>query len=273
MKTSDILLVGYTARPREDAELFIPDFQANKGTKDAELREKQIEMKRLSFMADMATKPYVGELERVCLVLVDEENATESKCIELDRDELGQPLSDVVANTLKSWFKGRFDTDGNYTGMPVRPLGFDIRTFVKMLSLECAESGNNILPHSLWYNAEYRDVKNMVLPSPECDGLNLDVVISRLGIAMPEKMVYEPGDDATLDVMVTAAIVRRLNLFPRLNTALDHVASTLLKKQTSHMAQCGLSAATDNLRETLPTSTAVAAPAAKRKVAKKAAAK
>lgn len=226
MKTSDVVLVGYTTRAREDAQQYIPAFEANKGVKDAETKERQIEAKRASFLVDINNKPYLGELDQVYMAVASELDTT--KHVIYDRDEVGHLLGPSIANSLQTWFGERFNKDtGEYTGDPIRFVGFGIREFMKMLALECAEYGDSILPHAVWYNTDYRDVRSMVLPSPECDHLTMDVVLERFNIPTPDGFVFEPGDSAQLDAMVAAECIRKLNIFPSSNLPLARLARSI----------------------------------------------
>lgn len=256
MKTSAVVLVGYQTSPRDDAEQFVPDFTANSNVKDAEVARRQIAEKRGRFMMELATKPYLGQLETVYMALASDLDT--SKSVTLNVETEGHLLGPSIANILYQWFPNHFDPDtGHYFDEvdPIRFIGFDVRNFVKLVGLECAEYGNSILPHALWYQADHRDMREAVLPTPEATGITLDVVIDRLRIPMPEEMVYEPGDDCHLDSMIAAECAARLNLFPFANKALTRIARAL-------RAEMGMDNPTDNVGS-------VAHPARKKKKAAK----
>jgi hypothetical protein len=96
--------------------------------------------------------------------------------------------------------------DEDDAGAPRHPifLGFDPRTFLKMLGLECSTAGAP-LPPSVWYATTlHRDVAEALMPA-EFKHVPLAWVLKRRGIAVPGW--ERPGVDPELDarVVVNAA--------------------------------------------------------------------
>lgn len=89
-------------------------------------------------------------------------------------------------------------------------VGFDVRTFAKILGLKAIAMGKP-LPPQLWYASDYRDVDTLIRPK-EISAMPLTEVMSTLNIPYPDGWVW-PCANAAKDMHVVAAIVKASGVF------------------------------------------------------------
>jgi hypothetical protein len=211
------IIVGFTTRPREDADLFMPRFEAPSVIKDQEERDRWAEQRRAMFQLDMANIPHFGEIEYIYMAA--EVGSGTYRYAHFEADDAANenpdgPVATRIASALMSWFPeyAHRPNAGSKSPPEIQYFGFNMDVFADLLRVQIAEV-DTPLPAAFTSDARYTDLKELVLPYRTClDKVPMDVVIARFGITLPEEMVYEPGDDPKLDAMVASAIMNKLHI-------------------------------------------------------------
>lgn len=229
MKTSDLLVVGYTTELRSDMTKYMPEFSPNRGTVDVEKQLGQLQEKQERFIDEAREMPWAAQLREVCLF----DTAT-NKMHRFKRGAAGEPdITTALAEHVAQHHEHQFGADGAFRQHPVRVIGFNVRNFAKMWGLGAAEHGVR-LPHELWYGAEHRDMLEALMPRSECKSLPLAAAFDRLPFTMYSPN-WQSGLNAVQDMKLAAEIALLLGLFPcfdaQLNQALLATTSRPRRKR------------------------------------------
>ena len=232
MRSSGLILVGYTTCCRDDCQGYMPDFQPRKGTTDPVKQAEQIAVKQETYAREtMLISPYVAQLYRVCLIPVDN---PEVQMFEYSNMSGSVPaeVGAAAGAFINDRYRDEFEHDGTCVEDPVRMVGFDIRRFSKFLGLECAEAGYEELPPCMWYGSDNRELWDIFLPTPEAKKIGLELALKRLSIdqcfkGQIEPGVYQPHVSPKFDVLIAAYALRAMNLFPLYDVVLGDTIEML----------------------------------------------
>ena len=182
------LFVGYKTRLNPGADKHVPEFRPPSNYKDAgKIAAWQDEQKQ-AFLADAKNMPYTGTFDEVFLIDPQgkDEKAPGGKKFKALQykwsppEEGKPPVAVRVRNYLLKNYRTAWSHDTHGRKPPeVIIVGFDPRTFLKILGLECS------LPHiakpcplGLWYsNSDHRDIAEAICPK-EFKGLTLPFALS-----------------------------------------------------------------------------------------------
>lgn len=175
----DKIFIGYRTRPAAGVEKVLPEFKAPSHYKDPAKIAAYVAEARAAFTANAQNMPYTGTFDEV--VLIDGKHHKVLQWSHAAAEEGGKPLVSVrVRNYLLKHFPDAWTDDGTLRkgGPAVIFVGFDPRTFLKILGLECSlPAVNRRCPLGLWYsNTDHRDITEAVLPK-EFTGLTLPYVL------------------------------------------------------------------------------------------------
>lgn len=187
------LFVGYRTRLADGLDDNLPEFKAPANWKDEAKIKAEVELRKSNFLASAKDMPYTGTFDEV--VLIDSKNKKTLQYKYHDPAE-GKPTVAVrVRNYLLKNYPDAwgFDTHGRERVPQAIVVGFDPRTFLKILGLECSlPSVDKAAPLGLWYtNSDHRDVIEAVMPK-EFAGLTLPFVLKY-------RRPVEPGPAAAWD--------------------------------------------------------------------------
>lgn len=218
LQTEELIIAAYSCRAREDVMDVMPEFLPNKGTTNAEKQAEQIEAKRQKFLETASQTPWLADLTGLACV-----QATEGAIVKFEAP---------AAQSFAAWFNNSpisecFCASGEFSGGPVRVVGFNTRLLVKILGFEAAACGNP-LPHALWYGADHRDLMHAVLPA-ECKDVDTSVVLSRLGI-QTVPVNYTIGSTVGQDLVLAIELVVKLRLFPQFDYRLQELLEAVIAK-------------------------------------------
>lgn len=176
-KTRPVLkiFVGYKTRLREGADKVLPEFKAPANYKAADKIAQYQEEKKQAFLIDAKNMPYTGTFDEVCIIdpnARDEKNPEQKKTKALlykwHPPEDGKPSVAIrVRNYLLKNYPSAWGNDTHGRSKPeVIFVGFDPRTFLKMLGLECTLPGvDKPCPLGMWYsNSDHRDIGEAICP-------------------------------------------------------------------------------------------------------------
>lgn len=193
MKTKK-LIVAYRTRLRPGADKATPEFRAPANYKDQAKIAADVEEKRAAFLADAKNMPYTGTFDEVYIADAEHDGAAQWKHPAEDSGK--RPVSVRVRDYLVKHYPGAW-ADDVVRGRPaVVFIGFDPRTFLKILGLECSLPGLTRAPVGLWYgNADHRDIGEAVMPK-EFKGLSLPYVLQ-------QRRPVDPDDAKKWDALVS----------------------------------------------------------------------
>ena len=114
MFVRDLIFVGYTTSLRPDANIWLPEFQANKNVVKAETAERQIEAKRQALLeVDGPTIPFFGQLTSVYMYSVNSKakalfnaatkNTSGSSTTTTTPIPTTKPLGWLIADQINTW--------------------------------------------------------------------------------------------------------------------------------------------------------------------------
>lgn len=205
-KTRPVLkiFVGYKTRLRDGADKVLPEFKAPANYKDAAKIAQYQDERKQQFLADARNMPYTGTFDEVFLIdpNVRDEKAPEKKKTKALQyrwhppEDGKPPIAIRVRNYLLKNYPTAWVNDTHGRSKPeVIVVGFDPRTFLKILGLECTLPGvDKPCPLGLWYsNSDHRDIGEAVCPR-EFVGLTLPY-------ALKFRRPADPEDAATWDTI------------------------------------------------------------------------
>lgn len=223
---SRLLLVTYSATSASSETLLQmePEFKPDGNTKDETLKAAQIAKKRQKWVETSVHRPYTGLLDQVYLgdptaKLVKFASGEQSEALPKVKAKKGQsssppsPVELQICEWLESeyrssWTRNIFDTE---PGLPVVLLGFDTRSFLQMVGVECARHGRPA-PIGMWLNgANCREVTSLGCAAPDT---KFSAVCQYLGIQLPAGWTT-PHVDPQADMSILLQFVSRLRLLDR----------------------------------------------------------
>lgn len=225
------LFVGYKTRLRPGAEKTVPEFRAPGNYKDQAKIAAFQEEKKAGFLDAAKDMPYTGTFDEVFLIdpqSPDERAPEKTKMKALQYrwqppEEGGTkpPVSVRVRNYLLKHYRHAWanDTNGRRPAEVVF-VGFDPRTFLKILGLECTLPAiAKPCPVGMWYgNSDHRDIGEAICPK-EFVGLTLPFALSFRRPVDPEQAVYwdsitkgwtGPGETPEQDARIAIELARQL---------------------------------------------------------------
>jgi hypothetical protein len=238
----DVIIVGFTTQPRDDAEKYIAGLESVQIT-DAERSRLRLEA---------SATPHLCELESVTIHRLKAEGSRESAYFTRIAQTL--PLGPRIAKQMLEWYPLMYnDKTGereSYADAHHIFHCFDHNLFPILVTLECAEQTENKFPRQLFSDLWSQNVMEDILPTEFCKSVPIDLALKRLGIRLSDDLVFAPGLDADEDALALAQIIQKLNLYPYLN------------KQIAALVEEQLGMATT---KTQPKPTAKAAPVSTKK--------
>lgn len=223
------LFVGYKTRLREGADKALPEFKPPSNYKDAGKISAYVEEKKAGFLADAKNMPYTGTFDEV---FIFDPNARDEKqpnvlkpkslLYKWHPPEDQRPAVSVrVRNYLLKTYPDAWSNDTHGRKSPsVIIVGFDPRTFLKILGLECSlPTVDKVCPLGLWYsNSDHRDIGEAICPK-EFAGLTLPFVLKHrrptdeeMGKAWDEltKGWTGPGENPEQDARIAIELATQL---------------------------------------------------------------
>ncbi len=212
------IFIGYKTRTVEGIEKLLPEFKAPSHWKDKDKIAADVAEKREAFLANAKDMPYTGTLSEVTFV-----DSFTKKTLQWKDDPEKPPVSVRVRNYLLKNYPDAWSNDTHDRKPPtVILVGFDPRTFLKILGLECSlPKINKPCPLGLWYtNTDHRDIAEAVMPK-DFKGLTLPYVlkfrepIDPADAAKWKELVKDwpgPGVFSDRDALLTVALATQLDL-------------------------------------------------------------
>ena len=256
------IIVGFSlsVKPDIDVETLMPVFTFPSNWKP-ETKEDNRLKKEQEFREGCGRQLYTSEFETVHLLdpsLGSEVHFQRGEWADIalfaaQRKKKAEPLS-VALQVRQVLLNGRGSawTDNIFDKRDEGPeavfVGFRIKTFLKVLGVECALHGNP-LPLSMWYgSSDHRDVENALVPD-DASAKNIDLAMAleffeNAGVFYDDKSEkpflevpdnFVPGSDAKLDATISLLLGSRLGLITNRNASalleLREVAKPKTKKK------------------------------------------
>lgn len=215
------IVIGYKTRLVEGADKNLPEFKPPANYKDTGKIAEHLANQRSEFLAVAKDMPYTGTLDEVMLVDPRQEKSVLWKYPTPEDNK--PPVAIRVKNYLLKHYPEAWSNDVTRKPTKVVFVGFDIKTFLKILGIECAVPPiAKPCPLNLWYgNSDHRDVTEAVMPKDNCKGMSLPYVLKfwRPNEAEAAK-VWDglldqwpgPGASATKDAAIACEISRMIGL-------------------------------------------------------------
>jgi hypothetical protein len=223
------LFIGYKTKACGTAEKFMPEFKAPSNYKDAAKISTYVDEKKAAFLAESHGMPYTGTLDEV---VIFDPNVRDEKSPEIPKvksllykwcppEEERPPVSVRVRNYLLKTYPNAWSNDTHNRKPPsVIIIGFDPRTFLKIMGLECSLPYiNKPCPLGLWYsNTDHRDIGEAVCPR-EFSSLTLPFVVrQRRPTDEQEAKIWDaltkdwkgPGYNAEQDAKISVELASQL---------------------------------------------------------------
>jgi hypothetical protein len=169
MKTT-LIFVGYETGEAEDLADLMPPILPAGNCKSEEARAASVASRTEDFKRLACNQPYTGALRRVCLIDPTHKvrNTLTSEGREPGNPTGSRPLAVAVRDWILKYNPDAWSDTMHGQRLSVPPaafVGFEPKTFLKMLGLECARL-NKPLPPAMWYsNSDHRDLTNALMPS------------------------------------------------------------------------------------------------------------
>jgi hypothetical protein len=214
------IFVGYRTKPVDDETLrqFMPVLVPDGRFTDEAKIAADLDKKRLAFLAKAKNQPYTGTLESVAL------NIPELKHLsEYHTSAKGPSVAARVGRFLLKEFPDGWSDDISPNARPAGAmfLGFNPRTFLKMLGMECSllQTGL-VLPARMWFhNTDHRDILEAVVPS-ECQIDSMQAIKAhrpkdKEGAEKWDELLKGwtgPGENAMTDATLACKLAMQLGL-------------------------------------------------------------
>ena len=219
------IVIGYRTRLVPGVEKNLPDFKAPANYRDADKIAAYKKEAGAAFLEDAKNMPYTGTFDEV--YLADNKNDKAMLWSHAATEE-GKPSVAVrVRNYLLKYYPDAWTNDGIVKkGAPQAIIiGFDPRTFLKMLGLECSlPSVGKPAPLGLWYsNIDHRDITEAVMPK-DFKGLTLPYVLKhRRPVDAEDAKHWDelmtdwpgPGHNAEKDALICVELATQLGFVER----------------------------------------------------------
>jgi hypothetical protein len=215
-KSPAIILVGYRTRMLDDADKYMPKFQAPSNYKDEAKITAYLADKASQFVQEAKSLPYISTFDEVRLI--DSRGERPGHWYYSKERAPGgskQSICLAVRNWLLKSYPDAWSNNINFRpkSSSVIFLGFEPRRFLKLLACECSlpENGQP-LPLSMWYAADgYRDIGEACVPNEFEKFIDWSVVFKRRGIK-PKTDWTGPGNDPEEDVRLIAELAAQLGM-------------------------------------------------------------
>lgn len=215
------LIVGYRTRLADGFEALMPTFTAPSNWKDPAKIEAEIAAKQQAFKDEAKDMPYTGTFDEV--VLVDPKHDGLQRWEYRAPDSGKQPICLAVrAYLTKHWKTAWTDDTHNRKPPEVIFVGFNPRTFLKILGLECSlPHVGKPLPLGLWYsNTDHRDIGTAILPDEFKRLTVLEAVKARRPRAKDEAEKWDqmlagwngPGQHPEKDAVIAIELAAQLGM-------------------------------------------------------------
>jgi len=194
-KTSAVIFIGFKTTAADGYEKLMPEFQAPKSVTKEETRLKKIAEKEEEFNAEAKNYVHTGSISEIITVEPGGGYRTFTDTTEF-------------VKTFQREHGSRYDGEGQPVAGPVRFVGPNIRTFLKILWAQQARSPYpEQLPPSV-LQTTHVDIYDVVLPSGFKSSLDVHKVISEVYHISKE-------NDPLLGANLSAVIALDYNLFPQ----------------------------------------------------------
>jgi hypothetical protein len=220
------IYISAIARARSDAADFKPEFKVPKSYTKQDTIDKWLATKEAEFTQNAAWLPYLGEVTKMC---VGFSTTGIVHTLEIKEDK-------SVAKQFAEKFSLAFDSElkSGTLDCIVRPVGFNIKSVMKLIGLACAEESLR-LPPSLWYGGDYRDVANILLP--DCKELGIGLAIRRLLRSVPITKAskqwasgFEPHKTCIDELALVALLIGRMNVNPSAYACLSSICDAAMQQ-------------------------------------------
>lgn len=172
------IIVGYKTRIVEGIDGMVPTYEPPKNYKDPVKRKAYVDEKIEGFKLFAAETPYTATFDEVHIV-----DSFKQKIVQFSHKHSAEDgrasVATRVLNFLTKNYAGAWTDDTHNRKKPTAIfVGFEIRTFLKILGIECSMPGApKRCPLGLWYdNSEHRDIGHAIIPT-ECKHLTLPQVL------------------------------------------------------------------------------------------------
>ena len=223
-----LIFVGYRLKKAAGINFPVPDFQPSQSCKHDDAKAKNVAEQKAKYEAGQAGMPYTGTFDEVHIRMPGLE--VEPKTYKSEGRGPGSKkpsIGSAVAALLMKYYGLKRDDKGEIVDPGVwsndlfpskgEPraifVGFEPRTFLKVLGIECSLPLYSAprLPLGLWYgNSDHRDIGEAVLPTGDCKLLDFSTVVvaRKAGLAGEDLKAYDevfdkwegPGHDPQRDV-------------------------------------------------------------------------
>lgn len=220
-KMPAVILVGYTTRLTVDEKELIANLEPP-ASYTGKKAQDWLDKNAVKVIEDAKSTPYTSELDQVAIL--DEVSGEVCVWSREGREETDKPMCVDIRDWLLTRHPDAWPhTTHRYGAVEAIFVGFEPKTFLDLLGLECVcpgnwekdEAGNpvpesGILPLSLWYgNADHRDLSGIL--RCKTNPALLPRALAALQITAPDGWTG-PGKDARADVKVGVQIARRVGL-------------------------------------------------------------
>ena len=217
--TPATIIIGYKTRLVEGINRLLPEFRAPTHYKDTVKVAEYVNGQKAEFLAAAKDMPYTGTFDEV--VLFDPRNDKTVLWKYPAPDEQKPPVSVRVKNYLLKHYPSAWTDSVTRKPTEVVFVGFDIKTFLKILGIECALPAiAEPCPLNLWYgNSDHRDIAEALLPKDHCKGMTLPYVLKfwrpkddESGREWDDLLAgwAGPGVAAQVDAEIAAKLARQL---------------------------------------------------------------
>lgn len=226
------IFVGYRTRVVDGFERYMPTFSAPSGWRDEKKIADDIAAKQEQFKIEAKDQPYTGTFDEV--VIVDPKREKIRRWEYRAPNSGKQPIALAVRAYLMRYWPGAWVDDTHESKLPTDPtsdvpkaifVGFDPRTFLKILGLECSMPQiAKPLPLKLWYsNTDHRDISEAVLPR-EFKRLTIkEVIIARTPLDPKAAEIWKkttagwegPGTNPEQDARIAVELASQLGIIKR----------------------------------------------------------
>lgn len=197
------LFVGYRTRLVEGIEANLPEFKAPANYRDAEKIAQDLAEKKRAFLENAKDYPYVGTIDEIFLLDPYLKDGTDAKAKALQwkwhPPEDNKPRPAVrLRNYVTKHYPGAWATDlGVKKQTEVVFVGFDPRTLLKMVGLECSlPDVGKPCPLGMWYgNSDHRDIGKAIVPDEYSKVLSVPY-------ALQFRRPTDPDDATAWDALV-----------------------------------------------------------------------
>lgn len=216
------VVIGYRTRLRSGDSTVLPEFSAPSHWVDQVKIAQCITEKRAQFLAYARDIPYTGILDEVFLLETSTKRVLQYKHSEdASKGSVGVQVANFLTRTFPDeWSQESFDN--RHRRPKVLLIGFNIRTFLKILGAECTlPHVRKKVPLALWYeNPHHCDIGKAVMPD-DATALTLPYVLAqRRPVDLTQAKAWDeltlrweyPGIDPQRDAYITYELAVQIGL-------------------------------------------------------------